>query len=621
MVSALPAADRAKLSAALGAADEPTSCFAPDRLEVGAQPTSILDAVDEWSRLNVASFFDVPSLGRWACCSNTSSTDIALDVLWAETYNATRRAQGSVSESVRALIERPFGQDAVDWRVSVMRQEQQQSGAFVSVPRSGTVRRFDDRRGAYLVVYDDEGLPGLPEGTKEVWEVEWSARVLRQGFFAGEGRSRIQFLGLAIGAEPRQPTASLEGEERPEVAAQPQQLLRLGSWRAEMQHTVAYTPSQAAKRLTDHTDEVLYVVFSPCGSRLATCSRDKTTIIYRVGSRNSVVRHGVLRHQAASVYAQWWPEAPHKRIIVSTEGAQSAPSAAEVWDLDSCAMLLRVPAGGNRPTYDVFSSVVRWDDELVLFANRGRIMSEMNLQQFSLCRVPQPGAQPQILGNLRLEGGVNYYHYFAAAPIDGSRGRFAALTGQGNWQCDELAILDLADARKADQEEGDRPEQLWSFKPRRTRTMPKCALLSLCWARGGELLLVNTRPRVGSAAQLAAPSSGQQPAPQLSTAIQLLVLDACTLDVLSCHGGHHAFTTSEFPFILHAESWASADFLASGGEDHCVHVWHRRHQRQLQRLEGHSKEVNAVSWCEEQRLLASASDDHTVILWSTSAAS
>jgi len=126
-------------------------------------------------------------------------------------------------------------------------------------------------------------------------------------------------------------------------------------------------------------------------------------------------------------------------------------------------------------------------------------------------------------------------------------------------------------------------------------------------------LLVNTRPRIGACAQ---PS---QAAPPLSTAIELLVLDPGTLTTLSVHGGHYAFTPSEAPFILHTDAWANNDIVASGGEDHCVHIWHRRHRRQLQRLEGHSQAVNAVSWSATRRLLASASDDHTVILWERSA--
>jgi WD40 repeat protein len=101
----------------------------------------------------------------------------------------------------------------------------------------------------------------------------------------------------------------------------------------------------------------------------------------------------------------------------------------------------------------------------------------------------------------------------------------------------------------------------------------------------------------------------------LSTAIELLILDPETLTTLGTHGGHYAFTPSEAPFILHADAWAGNDLVASGGEDHCVHVWHRRHGRHLQRLEGHTQAVNAVSWSPAHRMLASASDDHTVILW------
>eukprot|EP00438_Fugacium_kawagutii_P024967 Skav217958 [mRNA] locus=scaffold3450:29789:38377:+ [translate_table: standard] len=46
--------------------------------------------------------------------------------------------------------------------------------------------------------------------------------------------------------------------------------------------TVLHAPSHRLTQLTDHGDEVLFVVFSPCGTRLASCSRDLQTIIFKV---------------------------------------------------------------------------------------------------------------------------------------------------------------------------------------------------------------------------------------------------------------------------------------------------------------------------------------------------
>jgi len=155
----------------------------------------------------------------------------------------------------------------------------------------------------------------------------------------------------------------------------------------------------------------------------------------------------------------------------------------------------------------------------------------------------------------------------------------------------------------------------------RTRALPTHALLSVRWALSGKLLLANTRPRISGDAPVPGPGETvyealRRPAPPLGTSIELVILDVATLETLNVLGGHHAFTTAEAPFILHADAWADADIVASGGEDRCVHVWHRRHGRQLQRLEGHTQAVNAVSWSRAHRVLASASDDRTVIIWS-----
>merc|ERR1711879_750892 len=94
-----------------------------------------------------------------------------------------------------------------------------------------------------------------------------------------------------------------------------------------------------------------------------------------------------------------------------------------------------------------------------------------------------------------------------------------------------------------------------------------------------------------------------QPAPDLSTSIELLVLDPISLEQYARFDGHYAFTTKHCPFMIYTEEWADTDFLASGGEDGNICIWHRRHGRQLHRMSGHTTSVNAVSW-NEKGLLA-----------------
>jgi len=110
-----------------------------------------------------------------------------------------------------------------------------------------------------------------------------------------------------------------------------------------------------------------------------------------------------------------------------------------------------------------------------------------------------------------------------------------------------------------------------------------------------------------------------RPAPDLSTSMELILVDVQSLETVAVFDGHFAFTTKESPFLIFTDEWADTDFVASGGEDHRVYVWHRRHRRLVRRLCGHTEPVNAVSW-NGNGLLASASDDHSVIVWAAGAA-
>jgi WD40 repeat protein len=58
-----------------------------------------------------------------------------------------------------------------------------------------------------------------------------------------------------------------------------------------------------------------------------------------------------------------------------------------------------------------------------------------------------------------------------------------------------------------------------------------------------------------------------------------------------------------------------SQLLASASSDRTVRLWNPETEEQLQKLEGHSEKVRAVAFSHDGQLLASASDDRTVRLW------
>lgn len=258
---------------------------------------------------------------------------------------------------------------------------------------------------------------------------------------------------------------------------------------------------------------------------------------------------------------------------------------------------------------------------------------------------------PKPLARLRLEGEMNYLHCLEVGPADSSgRQQILAMTGSTPHLCNEIGLIDLQGLQRR----GDGPEALTGPEAQsapppvydvavQVFSMGERVVLSAKWNTAGDLILLNTRPYAHSqtagssnsissrhAAGTEADGRAQQasgrrstasfedlllrPAPDLSTRMELLLIDVRTLDIVGVFDGHFAFTTKESPFLIFTDEWADTDFVASGGEDHRVYIWHRRHGRLIRRLCGHTEPVNSVSW-NVHGLLASASDDHSIIVW------
>lgn len=576
-----------------------------------------LDILGEHLRQVVVSFFDVPDLGKYMCCSSRSNADADNDAVWAGMFNTTRRPRSSLSSEVQAQVARPFGAEALGFEVSVFYAE-------LNACFPGIVKAYRSSTNAYLIKYAE---PRPSPDSEEVWEHEARTDSAVRSNPMLASRCRISFLSPASAGPPAQEPTSAAGGAPVEVARESRPLC-FGTWREELRHVAAHTPSKIAARLKDHSDEVLFATFSPCGGRLATCSRDCTTRIYDFGEDGCPTQQAILQHDSAVVRAQWCPdELLPNHIAISTDGP--SPPTAEVWQTDAGICLLRVAS----PVRDVYASVVRWPTgEPVLLASGSLNLNEGYVQELRVYALPAKGSPgvPSVgrprsvppLARLVLRGALNYFHCLEPAPPQGPKGCMAALSATQPRQCDIVALVDLPSKSDLESQRGGEQSQSAVFELNtKQRVLPNFAVLSARWAQCGRLLMVNARARVESG--FALPQRGetvmqalQRPAPPLRTNIELLVLDATTLDTLSTLSGHHAFTSAEAPFIVHADAWADAEFVASGAEDACVHIWHRSHGRKLQCLQAHSMAINAVTWSHKHRLLVSASDDHTAIVWS-----
>jgi len=650
--------------------------------------------------LDVLRFCGVPDLG--ACiavsrcwCSATDSHHV-----WADAYERTQRADAASAPagecSLRALIERPFGEDAVGWRVAVLVEDGTERQA------TGHIVAYDAEADAYLIAYEGTGDDASGALPQEVWEHERRRRTAAMRHNPSlAGKSRFSFLSPPTwpwmgGMQSSSASGTAGSASNPQCSrdratrTSPQQIR---SWKEELKNNVRNAPSRLLTRLEEHTDEVLFVVFSPDGLRLASCSRDLRTVIFRVRSGGSgeasFDREAVFAHQTAPCRAIWWPQAPFDTVAVSTEDAGwQGASKVEIWEIlngqDTYAWQAPFEAededqqlpmginarcifqGQNRP-FDIYAALLQWPPALeddptafcflagwAVFRENQRYIQWLNVwpgprhPRFLPGKEPQGGggSQPRApapLARLRLEGEMNYLHCLEVGPKASQGKRILAMTGSTPHLCNELGFIDLSQLRQRDDpaHAGQDAVAIPNYDaPVEVKSMGDRVVLSAKWSSSGDLVLLNTRPyaqrdrqprsghsrsRRGSGRPpLSQPTPSfedllMQPAPDLSTSMELILLDVQSLETVAVFDGHFAFTTKESPFLIFTDEWADTDFLASGGEDHRVYVWHRRHRRLVRRLCGHTEPVNAVSW-NGNGLLASASDDHRVIVWAAGAA-
>lgn len=592
------------------------------------------------TRHAVIKFLTVPEFVRCSFLSREWREDVDTPVAWCALYALTQQATASErswgnNESEAAfferLVKRPFGNAAIGWTVVVQQAPEYDGPKW----RHGTVMGYSEAAGGRFLVnyHDSEG--GAPE-----WETERHEVTPAAAYNPAEtGKSRFFFLEA-----PVQPSVDQDGDvtmasdsnaktDDATLLNTDESLILHGGWRQEVMTNHEHVPTKCLGRIAEHTDEVLYIAFSHSGSRFATCSRDKTTVVWELDviNRKPEIRKVFTRkHRTPSCRVVWAPD--DKSIMICTEEVHHhEPAEVEV---------VTVPGGGrilalqNKP-FDVYGVWTKWPPPhlenlpdgsqltrgLAIISGKGVTQGmgavgdadEIQFRQLLQVSFPHNAMDPTQKDPLiSVPCRLNFHHCLE----NGSDHTLVAMTGKNAHLCDQLAILDLKTARYHMQGALPLPFPMLDISP--TILDIDAAVLSARWSRSCRFLLVNARPFVG-----VSPAPGDATAtepPDISTSIELQIWDPVAGTKLQTLLGHHAFTIKQSPFLIFTDDGgpeeAPDDYLASGGEDHRIYIWHRRHNRLMKVLHGHTEAVNAVSWCQAQpSILMSSSDDHTVRIW------
>merc|ERR1712232_581403 len=333
------------------------------------------------------------------------------------------------------------------------------------------------------------------------------------------GKSRFTFIsppaGVSMSSSKRRPTSGRRIVQETD--------LRFGSWKDELQHNVRHVPSRLYQRLDSHRDEVLFVVFSPCGSKLASCSRDFRTIIFRIGLNSTFVQEAILHHDSAACRAVWWPQAPYDTILVVTESTHDdLGGKLEIWRIISSSAETDVSAASpngssdsqvhnaqrisrflNTP-FDIYTALISWTStaptcETTLCFTVGRSLRREAhhwVQWLEVRPGPQSSASSldEPLARLRLQHKMNYLHCLVASSHDMGQ-RILGMSRTTPNLCDQLCVMSLDQLSRRAPELGEAAASPPSYDvPMHTKQLDQRAVLSARWSQRGDFILLNTRP-------------------------------------------------------------------------------------------------------------------------------
>lgn len=375
--------------------------------------------------------------------------------------------------------------------------------------------------------------------------------------------------------------------------------------RALFKRHVANIPSHLMYRLCDHDDEILHIEFSHNGQLLATASRDGFSLVYDFVCTPPRLLHRIsLDGGLGSVGSKvgWSPCDTY--LAVSSIKRLTGQGCLELFEVNRERYTLLWRAASL--TFDLYAS-----------------MHKNGLLYGSLHNSPTDPLSNTLM-NYTFEGECtgeicldsthckeqkNQFHL----PVCGDQW-LTAITGTNAIQNDIIWLSRL--------ELDNGTPRLLGEPSYKIESGP---ILSLRLTPNEDALLVNVRPYANDDWKKNLELDCSEFEQSVATAIKqecevhMWSLMGGRIEMLGIYTGHRGFTPHDQPFVLFMETTEDSEYVASGSEDKCVHVWHKGHKRS-HRLAGHTDVVNAVSWQKRvPGMLASGSDDGTVCVWGANA--
>ena len=330
-------------------------------------------------------------------------------------------------------------------------------------------------------------------------------------------------------------------------------------------------PTVPAHRLSLHTDEVWVVQFSPDGTWLVTASKDGNAILWNVQDSHNIEFTRVLYSGRAPINIGVFSPSSQEILIGSSDGRIS------VFKVVNGEKLVELQSAGHEGI-----SAAMWansNSRIALLSNK-----ELRLVDIG----PGHGLNGHIVYKYRL----NQHAYDSVLSADG--GTFVSV-GQDRM----IRYTRLSDSKVV------------------TRGPEPAAVTCLSRSADGKYLasnLSNGSIHIWALGDLEGESSIDSTLEAPDTC-QNDPLDSLPMEPLFVLKGLQLSQPGRF-VIRSAFGGAGDAFVGTGSESSLMHIWHRESETLLASVEGHTATVNAVAWNPtNDHMLASASDDHKVIIW------